>query len=90
MFRSSSPRENLCRLKRQKEREEAAANAPPWNDDNIQLYHCRFQDLPKIAGIKPGSVRLILTDPPYGKEWLPQWDELGRIRRRRIFRMVVC
>ena len=65
------------RLKRQKEREEAAAKAPPWNDDNIHLYHCRFQDLPKRAEIKPGSVRLYLTDPPYGKDWLDQWDDLG-------------
>lgn len=66
------------RLKRQKEREEAAANAPPWNDKDIQLYHSRFQDLPEKAKIKPGSVRLILTDPPYGKDWLDQWDDLGR------------
>jgi hypothetical protein len=42
------------------------------------LYYCPFQELPEIAGIEPGSVRLILTDPPYGKEWLDQWDELGR------------
>jgi site-specific DNA-methyltransferase (adenine-specific) len=33
--------------------------------------------LPKIAGIKPATVPFILTDPPYGKEWLDQWDELG-------------
>ena len=66
------------RLKRQQEREEAAANAPPWNDKDIQLHNCRFQDLPGIAGIEPGTVRLIPTDPPYGKEWLPYWDELGQ------------
>ncbi len=69
---------NAFRLKRQKEREEAAANAPPWNDKDIQLYHCRFQDLPKKATIKPSSVRLYLPDPPYGKDWLDQWDDLGR------------
>ena len=67
------------RLKRQKEREEAAANAPPWNDDNIQLCHCRFQDLPEKAGIEPGSVDAIITDPPYPKDWLPCWDELGQL-----------
>lgn len=66
------------RVKRQREREEIAANAPPWNDRNIQLHCCRFQELPKVAGIKPGSVRLMLTDPPYNKGWLPQWDDLGR------------
>ena len=66
------------RLKLQKRRDEAAANAPPWSDDNIKLYHCRFQEMGKLAGIEPGSIRLILTDPPYGKDWLPQWEELGR------------
>ena len=66
------------RLKLQKKREEAAANAPPWNDKDIQLHHCRFQDLAEIAKLVPGSVRLILTDPPYGKEWLGQWDELAQ------------
>ena len=51
-------RNTVRRLKLQKKREAAAANAPPWNNKDIRLHHCRFQDLPKIAKIVPGSVRL--------------------------------
>jgi len=66
------------RLRLQKKREKAAANAPPWNNKDIRLHHCRFQELAEIAKLVPGSVRLILPDPPYGKDWLPQWEELGQ------------
>jgi site-specific DNA-methyltransferase (adenine-specific) len=71
-------KKHVRRLKLQRRRDEAAANAPSWDNDNIKLYHCRFQEMGKLAGIEPGSIRLILTDPPYGKDWLPQWEELGR------------
>lgn len=65
-------------LKRKQEREEAAAKAMPWSDADIQLFHCRFQDLAGVAQIVLGSVSAVVTDPPYPQDWLPQWDELGQ------------
>ena len=51
----------------------------PLSDGDIRLYHCPFQQLPEIAGIKPASVSLVLTDIPYGQEFLPQIDDLGKL-----------
>jgi len=50
----------------------------PLPTDSIRLYHCRFQELRKVAGLRPKSVNLILTDIPYSKEFLPQLDDLGQ------------
>ena len=36
----------------------------------------RFQELEKVAGIRPKSVNLILVDPPYGKDFLPELPDL--------------
>jgi len=30
-----------------------------------------------LADIEPDSVSLVLTDPPYAREYLPLWDDLG-------------
>ncbi len=35
-----------------------------------------------LADLPDASVDLILTDPPYPHEYLPQWDELGALARR--------
>ena len=32
----------------------------------------------EVAGLRPKSVQLILTDIPYNKQFLPQLDDLGR------------
>ena len=37
-----------------------------------------------LANIEDGSVKAILTDPPYGKEYLPLWDDLGRFAARAL------
>ncbi len=50
--------------------------AEPGEGD-IRLYHCPFQRLEEVAGIKPNSVNLILTDIPYCQEFLPQISDLG-------------
>lgn len=55
--------------------------APP-GDGDISLHHCRFQDLERVAGIAPSSVDLILTDPPYGKDFLPQMPALAELAER--------
>ncbi len=51
--------------------------APPLAGDDIQLHHCRFQDLAAVADIEPSSVNLICTDIPYQPEFLPQLSELA-------------
>lgn len=54
-----------------------ASVAVPDRTSMIQLLHCPFQKLPETALISPGSVSLILTDPPYERAWLTQWDALS-------------
>jgi len=54
----------------------------PSLDDDIRLYHCRFQELEKRAKLKRNSVSLVLTDFPYGKEFLPQLSELSEFAKR--------
>ncbi len=49
-----------------------------WDDENIRLHHCRFQDLE----IEPGSVRLIIPDIPYNKVFVPQISDLARLAAR--------
>ncbi len=55
----------------------------PGNGE-IRIYRCRFQVLAKAARIRPGSVNLIVTDIPYGKEFLPQVDDLGAFAARML------
>jgi site-specific DNA-methyltransferase (adenine-specific) len=50
--------------------------------DSIQIHHCPFQKLEKVAGIRPGSVQLVLTDIPFGKEFLPQLTDLAAMAER--------
>jgi site-specific DNA-methyltransferase (adenine-specific) len=50
--------------------------------DSIQIHHCPFQKLGKTASIRPGSVQLVLTDIPFGKEFLPQLADLAAFAER--------
>jgi len=54
----------------------------PFGHPDIQLHHCRFQDLGKTAQIRPCSVDLILTDIPYGKDFMPHLSDLGAFGKR--------
>lgn len=56
-------------------KERAAAEAKPAvvETGSYKLIHCRAKDL----AVEPGTVDLIFTDPPYGKEWLDAWTELA-------------
>jgi len=49
----------------------------PSPSEDIRLYHCRFQGLADKAGLQPGSVNLVCTDFPYGKDFLPQLPDLA-------------
>jgi hypothetical protein len=46
--------------------------------DSIQLYHCPFQQLQDVANLKPDSVQCVLTDIPYGSDFMEQLGELAR------------
>jgi DNA modification methylase/ParB-like chromosome segregation protein Spo0J len=54
----------------------------PPEDGDIKVYHCPFQTLEEVAEIEPNSVNLVLTDIPYGQEFLPQVAELGAFANR--------
>ena len=49
---------------------------------SIKIFNCRFQDLEKVAGLKKNSASLILTDPPYDKNFISQLPELASFARR--------
>lgn len=53
-----------------------------FDDQDIRLYHCRFQDLDDVAKIKPGSAPLVLPDIPYDDGFLPQVPDLGECASR--------
>lgn len=65
-----------------KKRKEEIESVAPVDEDDIRLYHSRFQDLEKIAGIEPESINLICTDIPYGKEFLPEIESLAEFAER--------
>ena len=54
----------------------------PLPDDAIRLYHCPFQQLEARAGIAAASVNAIITDIPYGGDFLPQISDLGAMAGR--------
>jgi len=56
--------------------EEVKANAGQFiPTELLQLHHGDFQTV--TADMPSESVDLIFTDPPYGREWLSLWDDLG-------------
>jgi len=56
--------------------EEVKANAGQFTPTELlQLHHGDFQTV--TADMPPESVDLIFTDPPYGRDWLGLWDDLG-------------
>jgi len=66
---------------RKQTQREARVVAPTTNDD-IRLYHCGFQDLEAVAGIRPASVNLVFPDIPYGGGFLPQISDLAALASR--------
>ncbi len=49
--------------------------APP---EPYKLYHSAFQEALAKGLVQENSAQLIYCDPPWSKEWLPQWKELGQ------------
>lgn len=56
----------------------------PTPDQDIRLYHCRFQDIEKKAGFEPNSIDAYITDIPYGEAFLPQLEELAQIAAKTL------
>jgi site-specific DNA-methyltransferase (adenine-specific) len=50
--------------------------------DSIRLCHCPFQQLERIARIKPGTVQAVITDIPYDKAFLSQIPALAAMASR--------
>ncbi len=46
----------------------------------IKLFNCDYREVGKK--IKDDSADLIFTDPPFGQEFLPLWDDLGAFASR--------
>lgn len=66
-------------LDKRKERADQKVIAAP---SGVRLYLGRFQDVgSKVAS---GSLDLIWTDPPWNREWLPQWADLGGFAGRTL------
>ena len=45
--------------------------------ESIKLIEGDFKEVCKQ--LTPNSIDLILTDPPYGEEYLPLWEDLGKV-----------
>lgn len=73
------------RARRNKKKEARQTEiVPPLPGDAIRLHHCRFQDLEKVAGLRPASVHLVFTDIPYEQAFLRQVDDLGEWAERHL------
>lgn len=51
------------------------ATAVPVNASDVQVHRGDFRT---VLDLEPGSVALVLTDPPYPREYLPLWSDLGK------------
>jgi ParB-like chromosome segregation protein Spo0J len=54
----------------------------PRPQEAIRLFHCPLQNFERSADIQPGTVNLVLTDIPYGREFLPQLPDLATFAQR--------
>jgi hypothetical protein len=71
-----SPR-NASELVNQKRRAKADSEIDGEHlPDQTKLYNCNFREVG--SRIEDESADLIFTDLPYGAEFLPLWDDLGR------------
>jgi hypothetical protein len=64
-------------IKRDERNEELGKIANLHVPDEITLYQGDFAEIP----IAKNSIQLILTNPPYGKEYLVEWKKLGKIAK---------
>ncbi len=68
-------RERAREVTRQKAKEEAASVKP---DERMTILHGDFREVLAEPILEPESVDLVLTDPPYAKEYLHLWADLSK------------
>jgi DNA methylase len=67
-------------IKRAKELVPRTSGTLPKGDHETEGVHVLFGDFrQRLLEIEPGSIDLIITDPPYPKEDLPLWYDLGQV-----------
>jgi len=49
------------------------------NTENVKLYNADFDS---VIEIPESTIGAIITDPPYGQEFLPKWNVLGQFANR--------
>jgi ParB-like nuclease domain len=64
---------------KRRERADLKSNGAPL-PNQIKLYNCDFREVGRR--IKDDSADLIFTDPPFGVEFLPLWDDVGAFASR--------
>jgi site-specific DNA-methyltransferase (adenine-specific) len=64
--------------RREEERVDAGLSAQPTIEELI----IRRGDFREVLDVEPGSAALVLTDPPYPREYLALWDDLGSCAAR--------
>jgi hypothetical protein len=60
-------------LRKAREAEPKPAVVPETTTPEMTIRHCRCSEL----ALEPESADLVFTDPPYGREYIGCWDELG-------------
>lgn len=70
----------LMEYKKQKEREEVIKVKSAPQGDNYQLYCGDFREI--CQSFESNTVSCIITDPPYGEEFLPLYDALAEMASR--------
>lgn len=64
-------------LRRHREVAPAPVAVPEVITPELTIRHCACAEL--ASHIEPDSVDLVFTDPPYGREHIPRWDDLGAL-----------
>ena len=77
---ATTAKRKAARQQNKEQREHLAVK--PLENDDIKLFHCRFQELERVAGIEPETVNLIFTDIPYDQSFLPQVADHGDFAAR--------
>ena len=67
-------------IKKKKRKEYANKSVNYQEDNSIKIIHNDFR---KVE-IEPNSIDIILTDPPYSKEYLPLWKDLAIFAERNL------
>jgi len=77
---ASETRKKKKEQKKEQRKEEYKKQSETFNDDNIKIFHAKFQE--HQENFPDDSVDLILTDPPYPKDFLPLWQDLFSVASR--------